>query len=131
MGEHARLRPSCTCTSIVICCAPVGSVRPKHIVDRLSDRDAGFDDHLPDDGVRRFFQFDAEARDGSMTEDMMPMRHDMGDACVVEDRRLGAHHGKDAQEFLKVGHNHRPPGRIGRRSALGNDRWLLAGYKRR
>jgi hypothetical protein len=30
MGEDSRLRPSCTCTSMAICCTPVGWVRPKH-----------------------------------------------------------------------------------------------------
>lgn len=49
-------------------------------MNRLSDGDAGFNDYLPDDGVRRFFQFDWEARDCPVTEDVMPMRHDMGDA---------------------------------------------------
>lgn len=102
MREHSHLRPF---VHLHIHCDPLcpgGMSEAETQVDGLGDGDTCFDDDLADDGLRRFLNVDAKARDGSMAQDVMPVGHDMGNACVVEDRRLSAHPGQDAHEFLKV-----------------------------
>ena len=61
-------------------------------VDRLSDLCACFNNQFSNDGVRCFLQVHAEAGNGPMTEDAMPVRDDMRDARIVEDRRFSSDH---------------------------------------
>ena len=74
-------------------------------MDRLSDLCARFNNQFSNDGVRSFFHFDAEAGNGSMTEDAMPVRDDMRDARIVEDRRLSSDHRERASQLVKLGHS--------------------------
>ncbi len=100
-------------------------------VDRLSDLRARFDNQFSNDGVRSFLQVHAEAGNGPMTEDAMPVRHDMRDARIVEDRRLSSDHRQGPSQLIKLGHSHTPLHHNGRRSARGNDRRLPVDCRRK
>ena len=66
-----------------------------------------------------------------MAEDAMPMRHDMRDACIVEDSRLSSDHREGASQLVKLGHSYTLPRHNERRSARGNDRLLRVDYQRK
>ena len=119
------------CTSILICCTPGGVGQAEAHVDRLSDLRARLDNQFADEGVRCFLHVHAEAGNGPMAEDAMPVRHDMRNARIVEDGRLSSDHRQGPSQLLKLGHSHTPLHHNERRSARGSDRRLRADCRRK
>ena len=131
VGQHPRLRPFEYLYVDLDLLHPGGVGQAETHVDRLSDLRARFDNQFSHDGVRCFLHVHAEAGNGSMAEDAMPVRHDMRNAGIVEDGWLGSDHREGASQLVKLGHSHTPLRHNGRRSARGNDRRLRVDCRRK
>ena len=131
MRQHPRLRPFKDPYINPNLLHPGGVGQAETHVDRLSNLRACFNNQFSHDGVRCFLQVYAEAGNGSMAEDAMPVRDDMRDARIVEDRWLSSDHREGASQFVKLGHSYTLPRHNERRSARGNDRLLRVDCRRK
>ena len=92
MGQHPCLRSFEDLYINLDLLLPGGVSQAETHVDRLSELHACFDNQFSNDGIRCFLQIHTEAGHGPMTEDVVPVRYDMCDACIVEDSRFGSNH---------------------------------------
>lgn len=82
VGQHPRLRPFEYVYVDLDLLLPRGVGQAETRVDRLSNLRARFDNQFSNYGVRSFLQVYAEAGNGPMTEDAVPVRDDMHDARI-------------------------------------------------
>ena len=102
MRQLSRLRPFADLYVDLDLLDPGRVGEPETHVDGLSDLYSRFDDQFSDDGVRRFFQLDAETGDCPPTQDVMPMRHDMRNTRIIENRGFSSDHREGASQVVKV-----------------------------
>ena len=131
VGQHLRLCPFAYLHIDLDLLHSGGVGQAETHVDRLSDLCARFNNQFSNDGVRSFLHVDAEAGNGSMTEDAMPVRDDMRDARIVEDRWLSSDHREGASQLVKLGHSCTLLRRNERRSVRGNDRRFRVDCRRK
>ena len=130
VGQHPRLCPFEYLHIDLDLLHSGGVSQAETHMDWLGDLRACFDNQFAHDGIWRFFQIHAESWNGPMTEDTVPVRHDMRDARIVEDRWFGSDHREGPSQLIKIRHSYRLLHHNERRPVSGNDRRLRVGRRR-